>query len=91
MLTALAIGAVFGVTAWSLYSREPGLLTVQGKPMQEETLPSPVERQLKIDAGSTADGTDTAGNAGQKGRTEKMIDAGQLSRHPARFFNKERP
>jgi hypothetical protein len=81
-LFALAVGVVLGVTAWAVSERAGGLVrepgTVSRKAQEITTMARPDET-----AGATA------ADAESTGRTERMIESGELSDHPARFYRRE--
>ena len=70
---ASVVGIVIGVTAWSVYSREPWRFKV--KPIQTEVkVEDEVEKDDKEDK--------------KKTKTERMIESGALSDHPAMYYKK---
>ncbi len=82
ILMAIAIGAVLGVTAWSLHAREPDLIAPGGVIAPQPQKPTSQTKNTEPTNESRVPNPESR-------LTEQMIERGELSKHPARFYKKE--
>lgn len=84
ILFVLSIAAVFAVTAWSVFAREPELIDQIPQIQIERSTPqksAPAEEKVKEEIKD------------EKGKKiiEQLIERGELSKHPARYYQKVQP
>lgn len=92
---ALIIGAVLGVTLWSIHSREPIIVNLRARPIEKIIERKPAdqtraEMPKSTDAAAVKDepSVDDKQVSKTKGKIETMIERGALSKHPAMYYKK---
>jgi len=81
-LFALVVGIVLGVTAWAVAERSGGLVREPGTVARKAQ-----ELAARAQAQGAAESESSDDEA--KGRTERMIQSGDLSDHPAKFYRRD--
>ena len=81
-LFALVIGIVLGVTAWAVSERSGGLVRESDTVTQKT---QELAERARAEDAAEPEGADYEAS----GRTERMIQSGELSDHPAKFYRRD--
>ncbi len=85
LVFALIVGVVFGATAWSVAARDPQITDAPSVSLPKGAIEAPVaiETELRMENGKRR-----RRRGRNRNRTERLIEQGELSDHPAAFEKK---